>query len=105
LLLKLKGENLMAVQQLSCPGSRDNAVQLTNEFTSPAGIGHPMNSGECQIFIDALDSEDNSLKQLALDPGDSRDWFSPPAGTVSIWVVCSSSCSGRGELTYDTPVS
>ena len=95
----------MAVQQLSCPGSGDNAVQLTNEFTSPAGIGHPMNTGECQIFIDALDSEGNSLKQLVLDPGDSRDWFSPPAGAVSIWVVCYSSCSGRGELTYDTPVS
>lgn len=78
----------MAVQQISCPGSRGNAVQLTNEFTSAAGIGHPMNTGECRIFIDALDLGGNPLKQLSLDPGDSRDWFFPPVGTVSIWVVC-----------------
>jgi len=95
----------MAVQQLSCPGSRDSAVQLTNEFTSAAGIGHPMNTGECPIFLDALDASGNSLTQLLLNPGEGRDWFSPPAGAVSIWVVCHSGCSGRGELTYDTPLS
>ena len=95
----------MAVQPLSCPGSRRNAVQLTNEFTTAAGIGHPRNTGECQIFIDALDDGGNVLQELALDPGDSRDWFSPPQGAVSIWVVCHSDCSGRGELTYDTPVA
>lgn len=64
-----------------------------------------MNTGECRIFIDALDPEGNSLKQLSLDPGSSRDWFSPPTGTLNIWVVCHSGCSGRGELTYDTPAS
>ena len=95
----------MAVQPLSCPGSKTNAVQLTNEFTTPSGIGHPTNTGNCQIFIDALDAEDNSLMQLALNPGDGRDWFSPPDGAVSIKVVCNSGCSGQGELTYDTPMS
>jgi len=95
----------MAVQPLSCPGSRDNAVQLTNEFTTAAGIGHPTNTGECQIFIDALDEAGNSLEQLGLDPGDRSDWFFPPSGAVSIWVVCTSGCSGRGELTYDTPTA
>jgi hypothetical protein len=95
----------MAVQSLICPGSRENAVQLTNEFTTPAGVGHPTNTGTCQIFIDALDANGHSLLQLALDPGDSRDRFHPPDGAVSIWVVCHSGCSGQGELTYDTPIS
>lgn len=95
----------MSVQPLSCPGSRRNAVQLTNEFTTSAGIGPPTNTGECQIFIDALDTAGNVLEELALDPGDRRDWFHPPQGAVSIWVVCNSGCSGRGELTYDTPMS
>ena len=95
----------MAVQSLSCPGSQGNAVRLTNEFTTPAGIGHPTNTGECQIFIDALDGAGNLLLELTLDPGESRDWFHPPPGATSIWVVCNSGCSGRGELTYDTPMS
>jgi hypothetical protein len=95
----------MAVQPLFCPGSRNNAVQLTNEFTTSAGIGHPTNTGECPIFLDALGAAGNSLKNLSLNPGESRNWFSPPEGAISIWVVCHSDCSGRGELTYDTPIS
>ena len=95
----------MAVQQLSCPGSRDNAVQLTNEYTTMAGVGHPTNTGTCQLFLDALNASGEVILQLPLEPGESRDWFSPPDGAVSIWVVCSSECSGHGELTYDTPNS
>lgn len=95
----------MASQALTCPGSRATSVQLTNAFTTPAGIGHPANTGDCRIFLDALDASRNSLKQLALDPGESSEWFSSPEGAVSIWVVCHSDCAGRGELTYDTPVS
>jgi len=95
----------MAVQPLSCPGSRGNAVQLTNEFTTAAGVGHPRNTGGCPIFIDALDAAGRSLEQLLLEPGQGQAWFSPPAGAASIWVVCSSQCTGHGELTYDTPVA
>ena len=95
----------MAVQPLSCPGTPSNAVKLTNEFTTPAGIGHPTNTGDCQIFLDALDAGNNIILELALDPGESREWFRPPSGAVGIWVVCNSGCTGRGELTYDTPMS
>lgn len=95
----------MAVQQLSCPGSRSNAVQLTNEFTTPAGVGHPTNSGECTLFLDAFDAAGRSVRQLQLGPGEGREWFAPPPGAVSIWVACHSDCSGRGELSYDTPVA
>lgn len=95
----------MATQPLSCPGSRDNAVQLTNEFTTSAGVGHPTNTGECQLFLDALDGAGQSVRQLKLDPGEGSPWFSAPEGATSIWVACSSDCSGRGELTYDTPMA
>jgi hypothetical protein len=95
----------MAVQPLSCPGSKGNAVQLTNEFTTPAGIGHPRNTGECPIFIEALDGAGNSVKHVMLEPGQVLAWFSPPIGAASVWVVCSSLCTGLGELNYDTPVA
>lgn len=95
----------MAVQPLDCPGSRSTAVQLTNEVTTSAGIGHPSNTGDCRIFINALDASGRSVQEVTLDPGQSLDWVAPPPGAVSIWVVCHSECSGRGELTYDTPVA
>ncbi len=95
----------MSVAQLQCPGSRENAVQLTNEFTTSAGVGHPTNTGECRIFLDALDANGKSLHQLTLDPGQGVAWFTPPSGAVAIWAVCVNNCSGRGELTYDTPTS
>ena len=74
----------MASLALACPGSRATSLQLTNAFTTPAGIGHPANTGDCRIFLDALDASGNSLKQLALDPGESSEWFSAPEGAARL---------------------
>jgi hypothetical protein len=88
---------------LTCPGSREDAVQLTNEFTTQFGVGHPRNTGDCPLFLDALDGGGNSVQQLQLTPGDGVDWFSAPQEAVAIFAVCHQDCSGTGQLTFDTP--
>ena len=91
------------VISVPCPGTRENTVYLTNELTTPYGVGHPYNSGECQLFVDALDAGWSVLDELPLEPGEGRDWYYPPDGAVAIVVVCRNDCTGRGELTYDMP--
>jgi hypothetical protein len=93
----------MTVVGLTCPGTASNSVQLTNEFTTPFGIGHPTNTGDCTLFLVALDGNRNVVKELQLDPGQSVDWYTPPAGAVAIFAACHEECQGKGELTYDTP--
>jgi hypothetical protein len=89
-----------------CPGTKADSIRLTNEFTTAQGIGHPTNTGECKLFLHGLDAQgeltDNSLTLL---PGESANWFRASSGSVAIVVACANDCSGRGELTYDLPVS
>jgi hypothetical protein len=93
----------MTAIQLTCPGTAANAVRLTNEFTTPAGIGHPTNTGECTLFLVAFDGDDKVVNELQLDPGQSVDWYTPPAGAVAIFAACHEECPGTGELRIDTP--
>jgi hypothetical protein len=89
-----------------CPGTRQNFLRLSNEFTTPFGIGHPANTGECKLFLHGLD-ENGELTdaQLVLAPGDSANWFQASPGSVSIVLSCSSDCGGFGELSFDLPVA
>ncbi|MEV0375726.1 hypothetical protein AB0I10_39320 [Streptomyces sp. NPDC050636] len=90
-----------------CPGNLENFVRLTNEVTTPFGIGHPANTGDCKLSLGALDRAGQRMFTGVVDlpPGQSVDWYHAPAGGVVIFVECSVSCEGRGQLTYDTPNS
>lgn len=89
-----------------CPGSIENAVRLTNSFTTPYGVHNLYNSGGCRLFLGALDAAGSPLdpsNDLPLDPGQSAASFFAPTGADAIVVVCDKDCSGGGELTYDAP--
>lgn len=92
-------------RRLVCPGTADDAVRLTNEFTTQYGIGHPTNTGDCTLYLVATDSLGWMLDEVELSPGDSRDWYYAPAHSVAIRVVCQRGCAGRGEFTFDAPVA
>jgi hypothetical protein len=78
----------MAVQAHSCPGSRDNAVQLTNELTTPAGIVHPGQTGGCQIVLDAC----GKPLEPALAQGERRYGLLVPVGAGRIYVALAEGC-------------
>ncbi len=72
--------------------------------TAQYGIGHPENTGDCELFIGALDESGKVLEDIALKPGDSRHWYWPPTGTAKLYAVCSKTCHGTAVLEYDTPI-
>jgi hypothetical protein len=96
---------MKTVRQLACPGTRANAVRLTNAVTTAAGIGHPENTGTCPVFIEGLDAGGVTVGEpLKLEPGENASWFRAPGNAVGIWAVCHADCSGQGEIRYDTPI-
>lgn len=85
-------------------------VVLTNEVTTPFGIGHPENSGGCRIALNGLDQFGGPLPggqavELILAPGESATHYAAPAGAVAIAVGAFADCGPDGaQLAYDTPV-
>ncbi len=92
---------------LSCPGSLGAATVLTSTpEQSQWGIGHPRNAGGCPLSIGALDASGSLLQpNLALQPGESAEWYTPPAGTARIVVACFENCTGETVLEFDLPVA
>jgi hypothetical protein len=79
------------------------------------GLGNPANRGSCTLFVSALDNNGNPMespiypqyRSLALNPGDSVNWYWPPSDAAKIVAVCTSQCnvSGTAVLEYDAPTS
>ncbi len=93
---------------LNCPGSRDNlTVIVPTAGQAQYGVGHPENTGDCNLFLGALDGDGNPINpqnDVQLYPGDSIHWYYPPKGAVQIVAVCASDCHGQAVLEFDTPV-
>jgi hypothetical protein len=90
---------------LACPGTDQNFVVLTADAgVSQYGIGHPENTGDCVLYVVALDQNGVLVDELVLGPGDSRHWYWPPSNTVQIVAVCGKTCHGAAVLEYDTPI-
>jgi hypothetical protein len=84
--------------QVPCPGTRDNMVYLAQE---PMRAKWLSNMGECQIFVDFLDSGGSVLLEVPLQPGESSSGIEPPEGTSYVVVVCNKECEGAGGLEYE----
>ncbi|ARZ69946.1 hypothetical protein M1P56_03670 [Streptomyces sp. HU2014] len=91
--------------RVPCPGNGANFVRLTNEVTTPGGVGHPANTGDCELYLHGVDRNGFPIHQglVSLDPGQAMSWYHAPPGAVAIAAQCSVECDMRGELTYDTP--
>lgn len=98
---------LRTVVAVPSPGSVDTAVWLTNQFTTPMGIGHPENTGQTVLTLNGPGGDGQPIGDapLHLNPGDAVDWFLPPEGSKTIAVACWTDATVDGELTYDTPIS
>lgn len=88
-----------------------DGVTLTNEFTTPAGVGNPKNVGSVTLVLSARvgDGWQNGYTGSGsyfghLHPGESQDWFWPPDGAVEITVGPENS-EGTGQLEYDLPIA
>ncbi len=96
-------------QDVPSPGSLSNAVRLTNEFTTPFGIVHLTNTGECALGLNGLDGNGQLIPgiewHLVLLPGESAPWYRAAPGAVAIVVAAFTDCGGHAQLTYDTPAS
>jgi len=96
-------------QDVPAPGSRTNFVRLTNEVTTPAGIGHPTNTGECPLALSGVTASGVIVGRpsepwhLILQPGESAPWFHGDPRAAAIIVAAFESCHGHAQLTYDTP--
>jgi hypothetical protein len=94
--------------ELNCPGTPDNYIVIVpTAAQAQYGVGNPENTGDCTLFLDALDEDGHLVdwSQLQLDPGQSRHWYYPPSGAAQIVVSCHNTCHGNGELEFDTPIS
>jgi hypothetical protein len=89
-----------------CPGTATNYVTIIDSSWQCAyGIGNPLNTGNCQLFIHGMDANGAFINDgyLALNPGDSVGWYTPPSGSVKVVMACDSSCTGQTQLEYDLP--
>ena len=91
-----------------CPGTPTNYRVLTNEFTTPYGVGNPTNVGDCPLRIMCYDKDGVSIKGSGepLNPGQSLDWYWPVEGAAKIGFYCEGGKEcGKAILAYDTPAS
>jgi hypothetical protein len=91
--------------QLPGPDSPDRAVRLTNEVTTPGGIGHPKNTGQCPIFLYGVDAKGRRLPTpwLQLDPNQDAPWYRAAPDAVAIVVTALAACGKPAEVEFDTP--
>lgn len=83
-------------------------VLVGNELDASYGLRTLSVSGDCPVFVGALDAGGNPLQpenDLQLSPGAApiAEYY-PPQGAAQIVAVCSNECSGTSVLTYDTPM-
>lgn len=87
-------------------------VHLTNEVTTPFGIGHPENTGTTSLVLVSLDADENELSgsHALLESGESMSHYSATAGAVAIGAGAVFP-KGTGptpddvsQVTYDLPV-
>jgi hypothetical protein len=95
---------------LQCPGGNPGTrVVLAAGFTTPFGIGHPENIGDCPLSIAGVDEQGNVIgdpvDHLVLQPGENNTWYFPPPGTAKIVAECFTDCSGAAVLRYDLPIA
>ncbi|MEV4890001.1 hypothetical protein AB0K48_11490 [Nonomuraea sp. NPDC055795] len=94
----------MFTVELTCPGSRDNAVTIKTDLDlNRGGLDTISNSGTCPLFIGSLDASGNVLNDLEVRPQESVSHYQPPAGATRIYAVCNNACDGFAVLTYDDP--
>jgi hypothetical protein len=94
----------MFIEELPCPGTRDNKVIIKTDLDlNTGGLNALWNSGTCRLFVGALDSSDNVLHDVGVEPSDLIDHFQPPVGAVRIYAVCDKTCDGTAILNYEDP--
>lgn len=91
---------------IPCPGSLERAVVVAVFPATVFGVGNPKNVGPFPLSIGALDRNGKLLNPshpLELQPGESADWYYPPANTHTIIAVGWRQYRGVTTLEYDTP--
>ncbi len=94
--------------QLPDHGSLQRSVRLTNEVTTPYGVGHPTNTGPCRIVLNGIDANGKLIPMqsdthLILEPGESAKWYKAAPGAVAIVAASWADCDKPAEITFDTP--
>lgn len=90
--------------ELTCPGTRDNFAIIKRDLDlNQGGLNALSNSGTCVLYVGAIDSSGNAINDVEVAPGAVINHYQPPAGALSIYAVCSSSCTGSATLNYDDP--
>ncbi len=87
-------------------------VHLTNEVTTPFGVGHPENTGTTSLMLVSIDADDNELSgsHALLEPGESMPQYSAAPGAVAIGAGAvfpegvEPAPGDVSQLTYDLPV-
>ncbi|MDQ3742636.1 MAG: hypothetical protein M3320_06015 [Actinomycetota bacterium] len=94
---------------LPCPGSLATAtVVVHTPEQSQWGLGNPANVGSCPLSITGVDAAGNRIDPMStfvLQPGESAQWYYPPAGTARIIAACFENCTGETVLEFDTPIA
>ena len=89
-----------------CPGTATNYVTIVDQDWKCAyGVGNPVNTGGCPLYIHGMDASGAFISEghLALNPGDSASWYTPPSGSAKVVMACDRSCTGEARLEYDVP--
>lgn len=92
--------------QAPSPGTAYNyVVVVATRWQSILGISRPQNVGECTIYLNAFDSNDNVIREdeMRLDPGDIKKRYIPSKAATKIVFVCDRACYESAILEYDTP--
>ncbi len=94
---------------IPCPGSSSNAITIAGPTQSALGFSNLVNTGQCTLSIQALDSNGKPLapgpnthnSTFNLAPGQSLGKWVPPPGTAKVIVACFTSCPGTNSTTLE----